>query len=89
MINKALRLLRVINDMKLKDLAVILKVSQSYLSEIEKGTKTASLKLIDKYAEIFDIPSSSILYLSENLDKDSSLKSKISKAVINFLIELN
>lgn len=71
MINEALRLIRVFHDLKQSQAAEKLGVSQSYLSEIERGTKTPTLDFIRKYSDAFDIPASSILFFSENLDGSS------------------
>lgn len=68
MINEALRLIRVYHDMKQTEAAEKLGISKSYISEIEKGTKTPTLDLIMKYAQAFDVPSSSIIFFSESLD---------------------
>lgn len=67
MLNEALRLIRVFHDIKQYELANRLGVSRSFLSEIETGTKTPSLELLDKYAEEFGIPRSSILFFAEQL----------------------
>lgn len=68
MINEALRLIRVYHDMKQTEAAEKLGISKSYLSEIEKGTKTPTLQLITRYEREFNIPSSSIMFFSESLD---------------------
>jgi DNA-binding XRE family transcriptional regulator len=41
------------------------------LSEIESGKKTPSIDLVDKYSSFFRIPASSLLYFSEQLEKDN------------------
>jgi transcriptional regulator with XRE-family HTH domain len=69
MLHEALRLIRVYHDMKQAELAEKLGISKSYMSEIEKGTKSPSVELINKYADIFGIPASSILFFAENMDK--------------------
>ena len=38
-LNEALRLVRVFHDKKIKDLAIELGVSASYITDIEKGNK--------------------------------------------------
>lgn len=68
MINEALRLIRVYHDLKQTEAAEKLGISKSYISEIEKGHKTPTLDLINKYATTFDLPSSSILFFAESLD---------------------
>lgn len=86
MINEAIRLIRVFHDMSSTKLAEQLGISQSYLSEIEAGKKEVSLDLIRKYAQVFGISQSSILFFSETYHwgrkKDPS---EIRKALICFL----
>ncbi len=45
-----------------------LGISKSYLSEIEKGSKKPTLDLMEKYSKNFQIPVSSIMFFSENID---------------------
>ncbi len=88
MLNEALRLIRVFHDLNQKDLADKLGISNSYLSEIESGKKTPTLEVIEKYSEVFSMPSSSILFFSENLnneEKPEKTKKNISNKVIKIL----
>lgn len=92
MINEALRLFRIYNDLKLNELSKAIDLSSSYISEIEKGKKEPTLKVLNKYSEYFNIPVSSILQFSEKLEiDDKSLKSKIANNLITFLknVEIN
>src|SRR3546814_1333238 len=73
MLGEALRLIRVYHDLKQKQAAERLEVSTSYLSEIERGLKTPTLDIIQRYATVFDMPVSSIMFFSENLDQKSTL----------------
>ena len=86
MINEALRLIRVFHDLKQTQAAEKLGISQSYLSEIERGAKTPTLDTIEKYSEIFGIPASSILFFSENLD--GSTKGSATKFVAGKILAL-
>lgn len=67
MLHKALRLIRVFHDLKAAELAAKLKVSRSYLSEIERGKKRPTLELIGKYSKAFNLPASTIVYFGEAL----------------------
>ena len=67
MLSEALRLIRVFHDLKQTELARRLGVSQSYLSDIERGRKTPSNELVARYAEEFDLPVSSIWFFDEKL----------------------
>lgn len=73
MLNRVLRLLRTYAGLKQTEAAQKLGISQSYLSEVEKGTKTPTLELIDRYASAFEVPVSTIMLFSENYDDFSSL----------------
>ncbi len=69
MINEALRLVRVFHNVKQKDLADALGLSPSHLSEIESGKKQVTMELLEKYADYFKIPASSLLYFAEHRNK--------------------
>jgi len=62
---KALKALRLFNRYSQQQVADMLGVSKSFVSDLETGRKTATLKQVRKYAEVFDIPVSEILTLSE------------------------
>lgn len=88
MISEALRLIRVFHDLKQVELAEKLGVSKSHISEIEKGTKMPSLDLIERYAQFFHIPVSSIMFFSEELPHAQAgerIRSKIAGKVIDIL----
>lgn len=66
--HEALRLVRVFHDMNQSALAERLGISKSYLSEIENGKKPPTLELLQKYADTFNMPLSSLLFFAENVD---------------------
>lgn len=67
MLNEALKQIRLFQNLKQVELANELKISKSYLSEIESGRKSVSMDLLNKYAEVFSVPASSLLVFSENI----------------------
>lgn len=73
MLGEALRLIRVYHDLKQNQAAEQLQISTSYLSEIERGLKTPTLDIIQRYSTVFDMPVSSIMFFSESLDQKSTL----------------
>lgn len=87
-IAQALCLLRNFHQLKQKQLATQLKISNSHLSEVESGKKKVTLELLLKYSELFKIEASSIVFLAENIDggdtTNKSVHPKIS-AIINFI----
>ena len=79
MLNEALRLIRIFHDMKQTDLCEEFGISKSYLSEIESGKKNPSMDLIQKYADFFEIPASSIMLFSEKIEQNTSARSKMNR----------
>ncbi len=71
MLAKALRLLRTINDLSQIDLAKDLGISATYLCQIESGSRKASTELLQRYAELFKVPVSTLWVFSETLNNDS------------------
>ena len=67
MIHTALKLTREFHRMKQVDLADKLQVSRSYLSEIESGSKTISVALLDKYSQVFNVPASTFLLFKDTV----------------------
>ena len=66
--HEALRLVRVFHDMNQTTLAERLEISKSYLSEIESGKKQVTLELLQKYADTFGMPLSSLLFFAEKIE---------------------
>lgn len=88
MIGEALRLIRIYHDKKLKDLAEAFDISPSFLSEIENGKRDPNLELIERYASLFKIRASAILFFSEEIEKNGirgKLKNGIRSNMISFL----
>ena len=88
MTNEALRLIRVFHDLKQAELAEMLEISRSHLSEIESGIKSPSLALIERYADVLELPLSSIMFFAEELPRaqmGDKVRSRIAGKVINIL----
>lgn len=49
------RLLRIARDMKVKDLAEIMRVTPAYINAIEKGERVPSERLIREYARALNV----------------------------------
>jgi transcriptional regulator with XRE-family HTH domain len=88
MLSEALRLIRVFHDLSQTELAERLKLSKSYVSEIESGRKTPTIDVIEKYASEFRIPTSSIFFFSEKISDDGRAEraqGAIAGKVLDFL----
>jgi len=80
MFGQALKLLRRYQGLNQSALAKKLGVSRSYISELESGNKTPSLDLLSRYADIFNIPISSLVFFAEALQDKEKLSSRSEKA---------
>lgn len=72
MLNEALKQIRVFHQVKQVELANELGISKSYLSEIESNKKLVSMDLLEKYADHFSVPASSLMMFAENMDAAKS-----------------
>jgi transcriptional regulator with XRE-family HTH domain len=67
MYNRALRLIREYHRLSRTELAAKVGLSKSYISELERGKKP-TIDVIERYAEAFRIPVSSLLLFAEYSD---------------------
>lgn len=74
-----LKNIRIFNHLTQLELSDKIKLSRSYLSEIESGKKTPTIEILKKYSNYFDIPLSAILLFAENYDNKKDLKNKAKK----------
>ncbi len=80
MFGQALKLLRRYQGFNQSALAKKLSVSRSYISELESGNRTPSLDLLSRYADVFNIPVSSLVFFAEALEDKENLSSRLEKA---------
>lgn len=67
MIHKALRVFRQFHKYTQLEVAERLGISKSYLSEIESGKKIINTDLLQKFADLYEMPVSSLVFFSETL----------------------
>ncbi|MEO9625344.1 MAG: helix-turn-helix transcriptional regulator [Qipengyuania citrea] len=85
MFDRALKLVRQYHRLNQVEMAKRLDISPSYLSEIEKGKKTPSFELLEKYASLIGIPVSSLVFLAEELEADNG---KVKTAVVDKVLKI-
>ncbi|MFR7991364.1 MAG: helix-turn-helix domain-containing protein [Lachnospiraceae bacterium] len=73
---EALRLLRIFNGYKSAELAKMLGLSQSYVSELENNKKQPTLEVLERYAKVFDMKKSTLLLFAESLEHEKIEKNK-------------
>ena len=72
MYSRALKLIRDYHRLSQSDLADRVGLSKSYISELEAGTKKASLDVLERYSEKFSIPLSSLLLFAERMENPNT-----------------
>ena len=65
-VGEILRLLRISYDLSISDLSEKTNISKSYISEIEKGIKIPSEKIIKNYSTGLEISEDTLNYLLNN-----------------------
>ena len=65
---EVLRLLRISNDLSVKELSDKTGISASYITEIESGKKDSpSIDIIDKYSKALNVSKTTIMFFEEDL----------------------
>lgn len=63
---EVLRLLRISQDISIKELSRLTGISASYITEIESGRKNKpSFSIIEKYSKALDVSKSAIMFFEE------------------------
>lgn len=88
MINRALKTIRQFHGLTQAELALKLEMSKSYLSEIESGKKSVGYELLEKYSELFDVPVSSLVFFSENLEEANAIPEKFRSVVAEKILKV-
>ena len=88
MLHKALKIIRQYHEIKQVELAVQLGISKSFLSEVESGKKAVSLELLNKYAEIFEVPASSLVFFSESIERKGVFPDKFRQVIAGKILDV-
>jgi transcriptional regulator with XRE-family HTH domain len=84
-IGEALKLIRTINGLTQAELADELDLSNTYISELERGNRDPSLSVIKRYADFFEIPVSSIMLFAEEMEGGGKSKRVVSNLLARVL----
>lgn len=68
MYHRALKLIREFHRLSQSEVAGKVGLSNSYISELEKGSKKPTVEVLEKYAKTFRIPVSSLVLFAEEVD---------------------
>lgn len=83
-----LRLLRISHDLTISSLSEKTKISKSYITEIEKGVKTPSDKIIKNYSIGLKIPESTLNYLLKEYSQEHLPYQKLLLIILKNISEL-
>jgi transcriptional regulator with XRE-family HTH domain len=89
MLDRALKAVREVHSLSQADLAKRLQISASHLSELESGKKNATIELLKKYSEVFDVPASTFLSYMEALEGESEKRRNKAKKLLQMLEWVN
>lgn len=87
MLNDALRLVRAFHDLNKTQVAQRVGLSKSYITELERGDKKVTLEVLQKYADAFNIPVSSLMFFAEQA-ADASSADKVRMAVAGKVVKM-
>lgn len=87
-IGEILRLLRIANDLSICDLSEKTKISKSYITEIEKGMKIPSEKILKKYSIGLQIPEDTLSYLLNNYSRKNLPYKRLLLKILKKISEL-
>lgn len=68
MLGRTLKKLRGIYGYSAREMSSLLRISSSYLSEIENGKKEPSLLVLQRFADVFGLKMSTLLRFSEQYE---------------------
>ncbi|MDH2481117.1 MULTISPECIES: helix-turn-helix domain-containing protein [Acinetobacter calcoaceticus/baumannii complex] len=88
MIHRTLKAIRKFHGISQAELASELNISKSYLCELEAGKKSVSYTFLEEFSRYFDIPTSSLVYLSENIENPEKISKKFKLFATSKLINI-
>jgi transcriptional regulator with XRE-family HTH domain len=92
-LGKAIRMCRSRKELTLAELAKRTKLSESYLSLLERGNRDPTLSTIEAIARGLEVPVSLLVFLGSDASETSSLppevREKLSTAIIQLLQAAN
>ena len=71
MLRTIVKPIRIANDMSTKEVAQGMGVRQSFVSDLENGTRNITMGSLSKMAEVYDIPVSQIMLFDEKQEEQN------------------
>ena len=83
---KILKIIRIANDMKSSEVATVLGVSQSYLSQLESDKKPLSFEMLHRFASVYNARSSKIIEFVEETNENNLSYPEILKMILEYYV---
>jgi transcriptional regulator with XRE-family HTH domain len=80
-------LIRAFHDLNKTQVAQRVGLSKSYITELERGDKKVTLEVLQKYADAFNIPVSSLMFFAEQA-ADAPSTDKVRTAVAGKVVKM-
>lgn len=87
-IGEVLRLLRISFDLSISELSQRTSISKSYITEIEKGVKNPSAKILEKYSKGLGIPKEVLNYMLSNFPQKHLSYQKLLSEILSTVNQL-
>ncbi len=87
-LGNVLKLLRIAKNMSAKELATKMKVSSTYVSEVESNNKNPSLEMLSRYSEALNVSKSTILYFDEEGEKNGYNYQQLLLTILQKIVEI-
>lgn len=88
MTTRVLKLMRQYHELTQLELAKSIGLSPDRIQALETGTGSASRAELKLYSEFFDVPLKSLLFLSEAVRGNASVRSRMSKFMSKKCVDL-
>lgn len=88
MINRALRLVRQYHDISITQLANELQLPKSSIDAVESGSKPVDEHLLAKYSQRFDIPITSLVMFSTQINNEKKIARKLRKSLAGKILDI-
>lgn len=74
MINEALKIARLYWGFTQKEMAEALGISQAMVSEIERGTKSVTYDMLDRYSKALGVRKSQLMFFAEEIEGEAPVR---------------
>ena len=87
-ISDVLRLLRISNDLSIKQLSEKTGISVSYITDIEKGARyKPSIDILDKYSKALNVSKQTIMFFQDKFDGKNYTYQKMLLEMLQRIVE--